>query len=235
MVLVTICGRGGSKGIPGKNIRNLAGVPLIAYSIKHANEFIEKEKAILSLSTDSSEIKRVAEELGLKTDYIRPDDLASDTAGKIGVLRDLLKYEENRLNKRFEYLLDLDITSPIRNLTDLLQGFQLIKSDKNALNLFSVSNAHKNPYFNMVEQKNNGYFATVKNASSFNSRQLAPRVYEMNASFYFYKREFFDLPLNSAITEHSLIYLMPHLCFDLDEENDFEYLEFLVQKGKIGL
>ena len=106
---------------------------------------------------------------------------------------------------------DRDVTSPLRTLEDLKEAFNLIQSDEKAVNLFSVSEPGRNPYFNQVEQKENGYYAQVK-ALDINvlSRQAAPKVYDMNASFYFYKRCFFDLGYKGAITDRSLIYLMNH-------------------------
>ena len=89
-ILITICARGGSKGIPGKNIKLLAGKPLIGYSIELANKFITHYEGKLALSTDDHEIKKIAEKFGLITDYNRPNYLASDKAGKIDVINELL-------------------------------------------------------------------------------------------------------------------------------------------------
>lgn len=100
-------------------------------------------------------------------------------------------YSEKNQGITFDYILDLDVTSPLRTLEDLKEAFNLIQSDEKAVNLFSVSEPGRNPYFNQVEQKENGYYAQVK-ALDINvlSRQAAPKVYDMNASFYFYKRCF---------------------------------------------
>ena len=146
-LLITICARGGSKGIPGKNIKNVFNKPLIAYSIECAFKFARLYNADVTLSTDSDEIKKVAALFNLKTDYTRPADLATDTAGKIPVLRDVWKYEEQNRNKKYDYFLDLDITSPLRTIEDLNGAFEMIKNNTNALNLYSVSPAHRNPYF----------------------------------------------------------------------------------------
>jgi CMP-N-acetylneuraminic acid synthetase len=232
MLLITICARGGSKGIKGKNIRPIAGQPLIAYSIAAAKLFAEKHNGIVALSTDNEEIKRVAAEYGLKSDYTRPAELATDTAGKLPVLKDLLQYEEQKKGSAFQYLLDLDVTAPLRTQADLQTAFDLLRSDAHAHNLFSVNKAHRNPYFNMVEKHENGYYSLVKQ-SQFVTRQSAPAVYDMNASFYFYRRSFFDLHFNTAITDKSLIYLMPHTCFDLDEPVDFEFMEYLITANKL--
>ena len=159
-ILITICARGGSKGIPGKNIKPLNGQPLIGYSIAVAKEFQSVfEGTDIMLSTDSEEIIRVAGVCGLKSDYKRPEYLANDTVGKIDAIKDLVLYSESKQGQTYDYILDLDVTSPLRNLQDLKIAFDILRSDENAINLFSVSEAGRSPYFNMVEQKENGYYA----------------------------------------------------------------------------
>ncbi len=234
-ILITICARGGSKGIPGKNIRNIGSKPLIAYSIETAKNFAAKNNGTLALSTDSEEIKKVAAQFNLQTNYVRPDEMATDTAGKLPVLKHVLEWEEKNRNIRFDYLLDLDVTSPLRNVDDLQTAFQILLTDKNAMNLFSVNPAHRNPYFNMVEQNELGYFSLVKKLpDGIVTRQAAPKVYDMNASFYFYRRSFFESDCKTAISPKSLIYEMPHLCFDLDEPVDFLFMEYLIENKKLG-
>ncbi len=231
-ILVTICARGGSKGIPDKNIRLLNNKPLIFYSIVLAQKFSKKKNAIVSLSTDDDEIKKIAASFGLNSNYKRPDNLATDDAGKAETIKDLVLYEEKRLGNTFEYVLDLDVTSPFRNLDDLNTAFEIIQNDTNALNLFSVNVANRNPYFNMVEEKENGYYGLVK-TGNFLTRQSAPKVYELNASFYFYRRQFFEQNVVSTISEKSLVHVIPHTCFDLDHPVDFEFMDFLLRNNKL--
>lgn len=227
-ILITICARGGSKGIPGKNIKPLNGKPLIYYTIEIAKKFAQKFDAQIAISTDDLDIKKTAEEFGLVTEYIRPIHLASDLSGKIDTIIDVLNFEEKRNKFKFDLILDLDVTSPLRTIEDLKKSYnQICSSD--ALTLFSVNPAARNPYFNMVEENSKGYFDLVKKQNGkVMSRQTAPLVYELNASFYWYKRIFFDLGINSPITEKSLIYVMPHICFDLDNPIDFSFMEYLM-------
>lgn len=234
-ILITICARGGSKGIPGKNIKMLAGKPLIGYSIEVARQFqAQFEQADIALSTDSEAIIGVAAECGLRSEYRRPDSLAGDSVGKIDAIRDVVAYYEQRNQVRYDYVLDLDVTSPLRNLEDLRNAFEILQKDEQAVNLFSVSPAGRSPYFNMVEQKANGYYAQVKQPeSSVFNRQSAPVVYDLNASFYFYRRSFFEQGYKGAITDKSLIYLMPHICFDLDHPIDFEFISWLLKNNKL--
>ena len=234
-ILITLCGRGGSKGIPRKNIKKLNNLPLLSYSIKHAKIFAEvHENVDILLSTDDNEIKDVALKYGLQTNYIRPDYLSNDTVGKIDVLKDALAYQEKEFKKKYDILLDLDITSPLRTQQDLNEGLQKLLSNDKALNLFSVSKPHKNPYFNIVEDKEDGYCKLVC-PSEIRSRQTAPQVYDMNASFYFYRRVFFEKKCVSAVTHKSLYYVMNHICFDLDEPLDFDMMEYLLKNIKLGI
>jgi CMP-N-acetylneuraminic acid synthetase len=229
-LLITICARGGSKGIPGKNIRDLNGMPLIAYSIKVAQKFLQAQAGVLSLSTDSDAIKAVAAQYGLTTEYTRPQSLSGDKVGKIDAIKDILLFEENSLKQRFEFILDLDVTSPLRTVEDLETAFLQLKANDQANNIFSVNPANRNPYFNMVEDKGNGYVGLVKQDGTIKSRQEAPQVYDMNASFYFYRRSFFDEGFETAVTDRSLCYVMPHTCFDLDEPMDFTIMEILIRE-----
>ena len=234
-VLITICARGGSKGIPGKNIKSLNGQPLIAYTIKVAQAFAEKYSAVITLSTDSEEIKYTASNFGLKTDYVRPDYLATDKAGKVAAIHDILKYEELKKGVNFDFIIDLDITSPLRTLEDIENAWTKLKNNNDALNIFSVSPANRNPYFNMVEETDNGFVKLVKGGGNILSRQSAPTVYDMNASFYVYRRSFFHHNLNSTTTDKSLAYVVPHMCFDLDHPIDFDIMELLMKNNKLDL
>ena len=234
-LLVSICARGGSKGVPGKNIRMVHGKPLIAYTVGHALAFAGLHGGTVTLSTDSEEIQSVAAQHGLKTEYVRPTALASDTAGKEAAMRDVLHYEEKRGGKQFDMLLDLDVTSPLRTVQDLEEGLQIMEQHPEALNLFSVNPAHRNPYFNMVEQGSDGFYHLSKTPKEpILSRQTAPKVYDPNASFYFFRRAFFDAGFKTPFSDRALVYVMPHVCFDLDEAKDFHLLEYLMEKNLLG-
>lgn len=234
-LLVTICARGGSKGIPQKNIKPLNGRPLIDYSISIANELKSRLKnVVVELSTDDSDILIVSKNLGLNTNYIRPDFLATDNAGKVDAIKDLYFYAEKTYNTKFDLVLDLDVSSPLRNIEDILGAIELFNKDRQALTLFSVNKAHKNPYFNMVERNSLGYYDLSKKLNHTTlSRQSAPKVFELNASFYLYKTDFFKSNIKGVITDKSLIYEINHVCFDLDHSIDFDFLEFLIVNKKL--
>ena len=232
-ILITLCARGGSKGIPGKNVRMINGRHLMALSIDIAKLFAYKFSGDIILSTDDIRIKEVAAQYGIHTTYSRPEHLATDGAGKLETIADALHFEETRCDKKYDFILDLDITSPLRNMKDLESAFAIIREDPRALDIFSVNPAARNPYFNMVEQQDNSYYGLIKKGY-FKTRQSAPKVYDLNASFYFFRRAFFNQKNPSTINELSLIYEMPHICFDLDHPIDFEFMEYLFVNNKLG-
>jgi len=234
-ILITICARGGSKGIPGKNIKILNGKPLIYYSLDTASKFADLIGNVdLVLSTDDEEIKDTVRSLAFNIDtyYLRPEFLATDTAGKIDAIHDVLSYSENKNNKKYDYIIDLDVTSPLRSVKDLQEAYIILGNSDDAYNIFSVSPANRNPYFNMVEEGENGYFNTCKKGT-FLTRQSAPKVYDMNASFYIYRATFFEDGLKKAITEKSLVYEVSHLCFDLDHKIDFVIMSLLMENNQL--
>lgn len=233
-ILFTICARGGSKGIPKKNIKNLNGRPLLDYTLQCAKAVQSKVGGYIELSTDDIEIIDCARKLGLNTDYIRPEYLANDQAGKVDAIFDLLNYSEKKYNCKFDYVVDLDVSSPLRTVDEVVKAIEIMESNAVALTLFSVNVANKNPYFNMVEEDDNGFFSLSKKLDKITlSRQAAPKVYELNASIYVYRREFFNIEGNGVITSKSLIFPMNHICFDLDHPIDFEFMEYLLMNNKI--
>lgn len=230
-LLITICARGGSKGIPGKNTKPLNGKPLLHYTLQHAMAFAKSHKAHIQISTDSTDILKCAAQLGYKTNYKRPDALATDTAGKIDAIRDVWQWAEAENGIAYDYVLDLDVTSPLRTLDDLQQAFDALKAHPKALNIFSVNPAARNPYFNMVEVGEDGFAHVSKANVMVKSRQNAPKVYDMNASFYFFTREFMSGTYQVSTTDRSLIHIMKHTCFDLDEPIDFKVLDIMLREG----
>lgn len=233
-ILITICARGGSKGIPGKNIKYIDGKPLIAYSILCAKKFAETINAKITLSTEDKIIKDEAAKFGLETLYVRSMELAGDDIGKIDVISDLVKYEEQLINDEYDIVLDLDVSSPLRNIADLKKAYDTLIKDKDCVTIFSVNNANRNPYFNMVESDENGYIHLSKKLDSpFLTRQSSPKVYDVNGSFYFYKRSFFNLGLKTPITSKTKVHVMDHICFDLDHLIDFDFMEYLIVNKKL--
>jgi CMP-N-acetylneuraminic acid synthetase len=233
-LLITICARGGSKGIPGKNIKPVNGIPLIGYTIHQAQLYAKRSEADIALSTDDQRIKDTAAHFGFTTDYLRPAELANDTAGKVPVLHHVLDYHEMKTRKRYDYVLDLDVTSPLRTMEDLDEAFALLEAKPDALNIFSVNFPKHNPYSDMVEEDAHGYFQLCKTTGqAFLSRQTSPKVYELNASYYFFRRAFFETGNATQLTSRSLIHQTKHMCFELDDPIEFELLDYLITNKKL--
>lgn len=234
-ILITICARAGSKGIPDKNIKLLNNKPLLVHSIDLAKRLSNKlDGVVVEFSSDSDKYKEVARENGLYTDYTRPQELGSDGAGKIGVLKDVLLYSENKYNKKFDYLIDLEVTSPLRNSEDVIEAFEEIKKKTEALIIVGVSSVTKNPYYNMWEKSESNFWNISKKLpSNLLTRQSAPDVYASNGMLYIMRREFFDGNYNSIETERTEIYKSKHICFDIDEPIDFEFMNFLIEHNRL--
>lgn len=227
-ILCTICARGGSKGVPRKNIRQLNGKPLIYYTINQAIKWGKADKVIVS--TEDEEIANISIKYGAEVPFIRPLELARDNSGKLGVIKHAVKFFEDK-NEKFDIVVDLDSTSPLRKIEDLNNALNLFL-DKNPNNLYSVCQARKNPYFNMVEVNQNGKaYISKKMEKGVLSRQTAPKVYEMNASIYIYKKDFL---LNTEIihSDNTIIYVMPQeRSIDIDSQVDFNFVEYMIREG----
>lgn len=227
-VLCTICARGGSKGVKNKNIKLINNKPLIAYTVEQAKS--SKLFDHIVISTDSDEIARIAQEYGAEVFFKRSAEMASDTAGKLDVIKDAFIKSENYYKKKYDYLIDLDATAPLRDVEDIINSFeQFLKNDND--NLITAMPARRSPYFNLVEVDTNGKVYLSKSLDSLIlRRQDAPKSYDMNASIYIWKR---DVILNekSVFLEKTGLYVMPEeRSIDIDSELDFKFVEFLMKE-----
>ncbi|MEF8847731.1 MAG: acylneuraminate cytidylyltransferase family protein [Candidatus Thermoplasmatota archaeon] len=227
-ILSTICARGGSKGVENKNIRELQGKPLIAYTIEYLKNWDKADTMICS--TDSKEIAGYAKKYGAEVPFLRPKNLATDKTAKFPVLQHAVKVCEKHYNEKYDILVDLDPTAPIRKQEDIEKAFVKFKNS-NADVLYSVVEARKNPYFNMVEVDDQGYaHLSKKLEDTVVRRQDAPKVYDMNASIYIFDRDFI-LKNDGLHDGKEIIYVMDDISsFDIDREIDFEFIEFLLEK-----
>ena len=225
MNIITICARGGSVGVPGKNIRNLCGKPLIGWTIEQA--FASSITDQIFVSTDSEDIAQVARRHGAQVPFIRPAKLATSTAGKLPVIEHLVNWVEAH-HGPVSTIVDLDPTSPLRDATDIQTCFRML--DANTDVVITGYEADKNPYFNMVELKSNGFYERVclpdKEALG---RQSAPKVFAMNASIYAWHRR----SLSSSLWDSPKIrlHVMPReRSIDIDHDIDFELVALLMKK-----
>lgn len=228
-ILVTICARAGSKGVKNKNIRELVGKPLIAYSIEQALEW--EKAAHVVVSTDSQQIADTAKERGAQVPFLRDPQLASDTSGKIGAIVDAWKRSEKHFGCVYDYVIDLDATAPLRRLSDIDACLDLAVK-KQALNVITVVPAHRSPYFNMVRDTGGGKVQLVNSTEGqCLRRQDAPEVFDMNASIYVYSRDFLEEEM-SMFTDRTFYYLMDDISrYDIDSELDFKMVEMIINNG----
>jgi len=227
-VLCTICARGGSKGVKNKNIKEINGKPLISYTIEQAKKSGLFEHIVIS--TDSDDIANIAKEYGAEVFFKRSAEMASDTAGKLDVIKDAFRRSEAYYNERFDYLMDLDATAPLREVEDIVKSLeQCIKDDND--NLITAMPGRRSPYFNLVEVNKEGKVYLSKTLDdTVVRRQDAPKSYDMNASIYIWKR---DVILNetSLFLEKTGLYVMPEeRSIDIDTELDYKFVEFMMKE-----
>lgn len=227
--LCTICARGGSKGVKNKNTRLIAGKPLIAHSIIQA-----KTSGLfqyLAVSSDCENILKIAQDWG--ADYVvhRPQEMASDTAAKVPAIRHCFQSIEKLLGINFEILVDLDATSPLRNIQDIEESIDLLES-KNVSNVITGCLARRSPYFNLVEETDTGIVKLSKQPDHFIARrQDTPNCYDLNASIYVWKRDALLSNNNSVFYPDTRLYVMPeNRSIDIDSELDFQFVEFLMER-----
>lgn len=227
--ICTICARGGSKGVKNKNTKLLVGKPLIAHSIEQA-----KQSGLfdtIAVSSDSKEILAVAKQYGADVLVERPFELATDQAAKLPVIQHCLTVAEEKLGKQFNLIVDMDATSPLRLVEDIIQSVQLFENNLDVDNLITGAPSRRSPYFNLVEVNDEGYAGLSKKLDKvIVRRQDAPKCYDMNASIYIWKREIL-LNSTSVFQPKTLLYEMPEeRSIDIDSELDFEFVSFLAMK-----
>lgn len=226
-VLCTICARGGSKGVKNKNIKLINGKPLIAYTIEQAKASGLFEHIVIS--TDSDDIASTAQEYGAEVFFKRNAEMANDTAGKLDVISDAFKRSEDHYGEKYDYLIDLDATAPLRNIEDITNSFQQFLENDND-NLITAMPSRRSPYFNLVEVDGNGKVCLSKMLdNNISRRQDAPKSYDMNASIYIWKRDII-LNIKSLFLEKTGLYVMPEeRSIDIDTALDYKFVEFLLK------
>lgn len=226
-IICSICARGGSQGVKNKNLKLIAGKPLIAHTIEQAkatNLFKD-----IVVSSDSPEILSTAKKFGATLLIGRPMEMATSTAAKLPAIQHNVIEAEKILNKSFDIIVDLDVTSPLRLPKDIVGSVEKLKNSK-AENLITVSSSRRSPYFNMVEETEDGYVHLSKKLkNTVVRRQDAPRTYDMNASIYCWKRASF-LNAVKVITEKTIMFEMPEeRSHDIDTEFDFTIVKFILE------
>jgi len=230
-ILVIIAARGGSKGIKDKNIMTLVDRPLIAYTILQAAAWGKGRRIVCS--TDSRKIAVLAQKYGAEVPFMRPAHLAGDNVSKVAVLRHALTACERIYQERYDVIIDLDATAPVRMISDLENALRLFLK-RRPKTLLSGVRSRKNPYFNMVERGAGGTISLCKRLKRpVVTRQSAPEVFDLNASLYIYARSYLiDKKNRSPISDNSILYEMSEIsAFDIDANIDFLIVKNLLKEG----
>jgi len=223
--ICTICARGGSKGVPGKNVRPLLGKPLIAHTLEQALDVGLFE--CIAVSSDSADILAVADE-SVET-IKRPEDLASAEAAKLPAIQHAVSEMESRYDDHFDTIVDLDATAPIRTPEDIRDAVQLFETT-DASNVITGVPARKSPYFNLVEKTADGYVKLAKPPDEpIVRRQDTPDCFDMNASIYVWGRDgFFRSDVEPIGPQTRLYEMKEHQAYDIDSEIDFVIVEAIM-------
>ena len=223
--IATICARGGSKGLPGKNIRPFAGRPLIAHTISQALRCADIDAVYVS--TDDAEIAEIARAAGALVPYMRPPELATDEAGKLPVIEHLVSFLESQ-GEKIGCVVDLQPTSPLRDSADISAALRVRPG---AQLVVSVVEAADSPYFNLVEQDAEGWVHLCKGQGS-DRRQDVPPVYALNGAIYVWQREALaHAALHGLWSVQAAAFVMPRSkSADIDTLEDFDYAQWLLER-----
>jgi CMP-N-acetylneuraminic acid synthetase len=228
-IVALICARGGSKGLPGKNIRPLAGRPLIAWAISHARAVPRIGRIIVS--TDSEQIAAVAREAGAEVPFLRPAELARDDSSEWLAWRHALNYLKESSGAYPDTLIAVPATAPLRTPTDLetcLDDFAKGGADI----VFTVTDARRNPYFSMVKRDADGTVGLViPPQGSVFRRQDAPVVYDITPVAYVAKPEYVMTRTGLFEGRSRVVHIPPERAVDIDTPLDFRIAEFLLSSN----
>lgn len=223
--LVVIPARGGSKGIPRKNIKPFDGKPLIYYTIDCARAICPDED--ICVSTDDAEIISAVEQYGLKVPFVRPAELATDTAGTYEVLLHALNFYEKK-GRYYDVVVLLQNTSPFRKLEQVKEALSLYREDVDMV--VSVKECAANPYYCVFEENQEGFLHICKGDGNIFRRQDAPKVYEYNGAIYVMNAEVLKTTHMHKMQKR-VKYVMDDLSsFDLDTMWDWKMAEMIIKE-----
>jgi N-acylneuraminate cytidylyltransferase len=221
-----IFARGGSKGLPGKNIRQFGGAPLIARAIKDAFEVKRIQRVIVS--TDSDEIAAVGREFGAEVPFLRPSQLSQDNSTEWLAWRHALNYLLDTTGALPEVMVSLPATAPLREVVDIencLDAYEKGGADI----VVTVTQAHRSPYFNMVKNNPDGTVGLIiPPSSTISRRQDTPEVYDMTTVCYVANPEYV-MKKNGIFDGRVRAVIVPNArAIDIDSALDFQIAECLL-------
>lgn len=226
--LVIIPVRGGSKGIPYKNIKPLNNKPLVYYSIDCARQLVPDDD--ICISTEDPKIIKCVEDYGLKVPFVRPQELATDTAGSYEVLVHAFEYYR-ALGRKYDCIILLQATSPFRTAAQVKEALALY--NENIDMVVSVKKSATNPYYNCFEEDSNGLLQRVLKYKNITRRQDAPTTYEYNGSIYIINPESL-MKTSLGNFQKRIKYEMDELySLDVDTPIDWLFAEFVIKEHLI--
>lgn len=228
-VLTLIPARGGSKGIPRKNIRDLGGKPLLSYTIEAARSSRSLRGQDIVCSTDSVEICRVAKEHGADVPFLRPPELATDEATSAAVAIHALEWMRANRERTYDYLLLLQPTSPLRSSFHIDEALGILL-ETGGDSVVSVCEAHQRPHHMMVVNDHRFLSPLMPDSAHYSRRQDMPRVYVTNGAIYCTRVEWL-VNRRSFVGESCIPYVMSRWCsVDIDDEYDWDMAEHLIRR-----
>jgi N-acylneuraminate cytidylyltransferase/CMP-N,N'-diacetyllegionaminic acid synthase len=227
-LICTMCARGGSKGVVGKNNRTLLGRPLLAWSIEQARQ--TGLFTAIAFSSDSDALLEEALRSGADVAVRRPDEMATDTAPKLPAIHHCLEQAMLRTGHTPEIFVDLDVTSPLRLASDITGAIALLRNS-GAPSVITGAPARRSPYFNLVEERRDGTVGLSKIADPpIVRRQDSPRCFDMNASIYVWNVASFLADPRVFYPDTRLFEMPEERSVDIDSEIDFTLVELLLRK-----
>ncbi|MBP7477181.1 MAG: acylneuraminate cytidylyltransferase family protein [Chitinophagales bacterium] len=220
--LYLITARGGSKGLPKKNILSLNGLPIIIYSLNTARMMSEDRN--ICVSTDAQEIIDVLEQYEYKVPFVRPSSLATDTSSSEQVILHCIEFYKH-LGIEYDYIVLLQPTSPLRTSLHVSESLKLV--DENTEMIMSVKETDSNPYYVLFEEDENGILQKSK-TSTVTRRQDLPKVYEANGAIYIINvKKFMEKGMSQLNKKKFVMNKLSSI--DIDDEIDFKLCEFILQ------
>lgn len=223
-----IFARGGSKGIPNKNIQPLNGIPLIGYAIRSALKSLYVNRVVVS--TDCMKIAAVARDFGAHTPFLRPEALAIDSAPELIAWRHAIEMQKHLFQNKDVPFISLPATSPLRSSEDIDAALNKYFSCQDTIDLvLAIAESRRNPYLNMVTIGDNDLVSIAIEGSMGIRRQDVPRTYDISTSVYIANPEY--LLQCHRIIEGRVGYIMvpPERSIDIDDEYDFYLAELLLK------
>ena len=230
-ILGAIFARGGSKGVPRKNIRPLVGKPLIAYAIEAAKAVPFIDRVIVS--TDDEEIAQVAKQYGADVPFIRPKELAQDTSPELLAWKHAIETMEGQLGHAVDVMVSVPTTSPMRSPQDVESCLKLLlESDADIV--ITVTEANRSPYFNMVtiDERRNAKLVIPPADGEVTRRQDAPVVYDMTTVAYAARGAYIKSTPAVMAGRVKAVVVPKERALDIDTLLDFEIVEFLMSKQR---